>query len=1164
MPESATSRLCSTTRPEKENGLFMTENAIGSTPKTAQPRRRMLHKLGMWGVLAFGIALSVLAWHLAESRSQNDARAAFEAATRAVSHDLEARILSFEDLLHGLQGLFAASQTVTRTEFRHYLDNMRLAFRYPGIHSVSYAERAFDRQGFEKKVRTNPEIRPAGRADFIIKPSGMRPEYLVLLYVEPFAGNEEAYGLDITADATRRESVDRARDTGLAIASGTYPLASSAEKTRAAISLRLALYKGDVPMLTLAQRRDAFTGMLDITFAVRDLVNQALGDRASHEIRLKIYDQGYLGKDTATEADPAPGSLLHDSGYAGSRKLSGAVFEERRDITVGQRQWQLIFTAPPSLFISPAGNVFPWVALLGGLAISVLLFGLVGSLAGSEQRASDLAMRITADLRASESRLGEAQRLTQELIEALPNPIFYKGTDGHYLGVNKAWEAFFGIPRTEFIGKTVHELYPNNKDVADNLHAMDQLLWKAPGSQTYEARIALRGGGSRDTIYYKATYQNSDGKVAGLIGTIVDITERKLAEKRQSMEHEITRVLAEAQTLAEASPRIIRTICETMGWHCGTRWAWDEANKLLRYAEYWGVDTPEIREFMTASTNSTIKPGPVDQGLVRRTYSSGKPVWIADVTQVKGLLNRAPLVAKAGLHGAFAFPLLLGNKVLGVMEFFHRDTREPDDTLIRISQSIGSQIGQFIQRKETEQRYRTIFENAAVGITRVSLDGILTDANQKFFDMLEYKREDIIGKHIKEITHPEDYGQGAQLRGRLADGAVKSIASEKRFLSKSGKVVWARRTLSVVNDDSGKPEYLVSVVEDITEGKLADKGRSMEHAITRVLAEAQTLAEASPRIIQIICETMGWHCGTRWEWDRETGLLRCREGWGNETPEIREFIVSSAQRTIIPEAGNNQGLVQRTLAKGRPVWVADIARDRGLKRAALAAKAGLHGFFGFPLMLGNEVLGMMEFFHRDIREPDDMQILIAQSIGSQIGQFIQRKRAEENLQFAATHDALTRLPNRYLFSECLLQALARAQRNNTMLSIMFLDLDHFKIVNDTLGHEAGDAVLKEVAARLGHCVRKTDILSRRGGDEFVVLFEDLSDSNSLKAIAQKMLAEMSRPFLHAERFHHVTISIGISVYPVNGNDIDTLLKNADTAMYQAKEQGRNAYRFYSE
>jgi len=852
----------------------MNKNTIGSTPKTAQSRRHLLLKLSMWGVLAFGIALSVLAWHLAESRSQNDARAEFEATTRAVSDNLESRILSYEDLLHGLQGLFVASQTVSRAEFRHYLDNMRLASRYPGIRSVSYSERVFDREEFEKKVRANSGIQPAGRVDFTIKPAGTRPEYLAVLYVEPFAGHEEAYGMDITADATRRKQADRARDTALAITSETTPLVSSAGKNLAAISLQLALYKGDVPALTLtpAQRRDAFSGMLDITFAVRDLANEALEDRAAHEIRLEIYGQGYLEKDAATGAGPAPGSLLHDSGYAESGTLASALFEKRRNIAVGQRQWQLVFTAPQSSFISPAGNAFPRVILLGGLAISMLLFGLVGSLAGSEQRASDLARRITTDLRASEARLGEAQRLTQQLIEALPNPIFYKGTDGHYLGVNKAWEAFFGIPRAEFIGKTVHELYPNNKDVADNLHAMDQVLWKHPGSQVYETVISTRAGSRRDAIYYKATYTSSDGVVAGLIGTIIDITERKLAEKRQAM----------------------------------------------------------------------------------------------------------------------------------------------------------------------------------------------------------------------------------------------------------------------------------------------------EHAVTRVLAKAQTLAEASPRIIQTICETMGWHCGTRWEWDKETGQLRCCEGWGTETPEIREFIAYTVQRTVMPKAGINQGLVRRTLATGKPVWITDIAKDKSLKRAELVAKAGLHGFFGFPLMLGNEVLGVMEFFHRDIREPDDMLLLIAQSIGSQVGQFIQRKRAEENLQFAATHDALTRLPNRYLFSECLQQALARAQRNNTFLSIMFLDLDHFKIINDTLGHEAGDTVLKEVAARLGSCVRKADILCRRGGDEFVVLFEDLSDGHSLEAIAKKMLAEMSRPFLLAERLHHLTVSIGISVYPADGDDVDTLLKNADTAMYRTKAQGRNAYRFFSD
>jgi diguanylate cyclase (GGDEF)-like protein/PAS domain S-box-containing protein len=137
---------------------------------------------------------------------------------------------------------------------------------------------------------------------------------------------------------------------------------------------------------------------------------------------------------------------------------------------------------------------------------------------------------MTADLRVSQAKLIEEQRRTQQLIEVLPNPVYFKATDGRYLGVNKAWETFFSMPRQAFLGKTVHDLYPGNPALAQRLHDDDQALWDHPGTKSIETTITTADGELRDTIFYKATYTDPDGGIAGLIGTIVDITERKRME----------------------------------------------------------------------------------------------------------------------------------------------------------------------------------------------------------------------------------------------------------------------------------------------------------------------------------------------------------------------------------------------------------------------------------------------------------------------------------------------------------------------------------------------------------------------------------------------------------------------------------------------------------
>lgn len=175
----------------------------------------------------------------------------------------------------------------------------------------------------------------------------------------------------------------------------------------------------------------------------------------------------------------------------------------------------------------------------------------------------------------------------------------------------------------------------------------------------------------------------------------------------------------------------------------------------------------------------------------------------------------------------------------------------------------------------------------------------------------------------------------------------------------------------------------------------------------------------------------------------------------------------------------------------------------------------------------------------------------------------ERKAGEERVQYLAHHDQLTDLPNRVLFSDRLAQALAQARRDKSTLSVMFLDLDKFKPVNDLLGHDIGDLLLRHVALRLQACVpRGSDTVSRLGGDEFVILLSQIDKPADAAVVAGKVLAAISRPFTIGPHQIDISTSIGIAVYPEHGEDVDRLLKSADTAMYYAKNEGRNCYRFF--
>jgi len=174
-----------------------------------------------------------------------------------------------------------------------------------------------------------------------------------------------------------------------------------------------------------------------------------------------------------------------------------------------------------------------------------------------------------------------------------------------------------------------------------------------------------------------------------------------------------------------------------------------------------------------------------------------------------------------------------------------------------------------------------------------------------------------------------------------------------------------------------------------------------------------------------------------------------------------------------------------------------------------------------------------------------------------------RKRAEEKISFQAYHDLLTQLPNRILFKDRLGVALVQARRNRRLAAVLFIDLDRFKLVNDTLGHAEGDELLKGVATRLKGCLRRSDTLARLGGDEFTILLPDLSQPEDAAVIAEKVIEELRRPLSIAGQDIRATASIGVALYPGDGEDPDTLIKHADIAMYHVKADGKNSYTFFS-
>lgn len=172
------------------------------------------------------------------------------------------------------------------------------------------------------------------------------------------------------------------------------------------------------------------------------------------------------------------------------------------------------------------------------------------------------------------------------------------------------------------------------------------------------------------------------------------------------------------------------------------------------------------------------------------------------------------------------------------------------------------------------------------------------------------------------------------------------------------------------------------------------------------------------------------------------------------------------------------------------------------------------------------------------------------------------KKTNDQVTHLAHHDGLTGLPNRILFYDRLNQAIARAHREKEAIAVFFLDLDGFKQINDTLGHDVGDALLREAAQRIQSCVRDSDTVARMGGDEFTVILSNVKSEHSQDRVAQKIIEEVARPFMLNGKKCAVSVSIGIALYPENGETPEQLVKIADAAMYMAKHSGKNCYKFF--
>jgi diguanylate cyclase (GGDEF)-like protein/PAS domain S-box-containing protein len=421
-----------------------------------------------------------------------------------------------------------------------------------------------------------------------------------------------------------------------------------------------------------------------------------------------------------------------------------------------------------------------------------------------------------------------------------------------------------------------------------------------------------------------------------------------------------------------------------------------------------------------------------------------------------------------------------------------------------------------IALSENEEHFRSTFERAAVGIAHAAPDGKITRVNNKMCDILGYSREELLNLPFQQITHPDDLQTNLGLQNDLLSGKIDTYTMEKRLIRKDGVAVWTNRTMSISRNADGSPRHVIAVIEDINDRKRLEAELRESEQRFRLAVENAPIGK---------------------------GLVSLDGRWLQANPALCQLTGYTEQELL---ALNFKDITHPD----------DREKDRHLLEQFFA---GLLSTYTIE----------KRYIHRDGHEIETLLsvTLVRDDHGQRLYHIVQvqditdRKRNERRLAYLAQHDSLTGLPNRSLFHERVVQAMERTRHSKTPMALMYLDIDYFKQINDSLGHGAGDALLTGFAARLKASVRDGDTVARLGGDEFTVLIQELQKEDDAQTVAMNILRNVAREFQVAGEPIKVTTSIGIALYRGEDASHDKLLTRADKALYQAKKAGRNTFRF---
>ena len=452
----------------------------------------------------------------------------------------------------------------------------------------------------------------------------------------------------------------------------------------------------------------------------------------------------------------------------------------------------------------------------------------------------------------------------------------------------------------------------------------------------------------------------------------------------------------------------------------------------------------------------------------------------------------------------------------------------------------------------SEERYRGVVESTSEGVWMLDLQNVTTFTNRRLADILGWEVDEMLGRSLFEFVDPDDRRMLEHNAPRLR--VALSDYHEFKLRRKDGSELWAGLAASPLTDGSGDHAGSLVVLSDITRRKQAEAQQAAVADLGQRALAGLGLQALLQDAVAVTADLLEVRYSSVLELlpDGEQLLLRAGAGWEDD-------VIGTA--TVPAGHGSQAGF---GLVAGVPVIVRDLAQDSRFTPSRLLLERGVVAGMNVPILAEARSYGVLSAHTTRPRDFNADETNFLQSVANVLGAAIERDAAEERTRYKALHDPLTGLPNRALFLDRLEHGLARSRRWPSVLAVLFLDLDRFKLINDSMGHDCGDQLLITVAERLAGAIRPGDTVARLGGDEFTILCDDLEDADQAVEIATRVAEAVERPLRLEDSEVVMTTSVGIAIASDSDQRPAQLLRDADAAMYRAKGGGKARCEIFDE